>query len=75
MITGVEQFPNNKLEIYNRWGSLIYSKEKYDNSFDGKANVSNANGTGKLPSATYFVIFDFGDNKTPVYKGYLELKY
>lgn len=74
-INTINYFPNNKLQIFNRWGSIVYEKNKYDNTFDGKANVSNTNGNGMLPSGTYFVIFDFGDDKTPIYKGYLELKY
>lgn len=74
-INTINYFPNNKLFIYNRWGNLIYKKDKYDNSFNGKANVSNSIGNGMLPSSTYFVVFDFGDDKTPVYNGYLELKY
>lgn len=75
VITGLEQYPNNKLEIYNRWGSLIFSKAPYDNTFNGKANVSGSMGTGLLPSGTYFVVVDFGDDQTPVYRSYLELKY
>lgn len=75
VINSINYFPNNKLHIYNRWGNLVYAKDKYDNSFNGKANVSNSIGNGMLPSSTYFVVFDFGDDKTPVYKGYLELKY
>ncbi len=75
LINTITYFPNNKLEIYNRWGSLVYSKEKYDNSFNGQPNVSNATGNGLLPAGTYFVVFDFGDGKTPPYKGYVEVKY
>lgn len=75
LITGIEQYPNNEVFIFNRWGSLVYSKEKYDNSFDGKPNVSNSNGNGKLPSATYFMIIEFNDSKTKPYKGYIEIKY
>lgn len=74
-INTIDYFPNNKLEIYNRWGSLIYSKNKYDNSFNGTANVRNSLGNGLLPASSYFVVFDFGDWQTPSYKGYLEIKY
>lgn len=59
----INNYPNNKLEIYNRWGNLVYRKDGYDNSFDGISNgrsVLNAN--EKLPVGTYYYILDLGDN-------------
>ncbi|MGV6830615.1 MAG: T9SS type B sorting domain-containing protein, partial [bacterium] len=58
----INNYPNNKLEIYNRWGNLVYSKDGYDNTFDGTSNgrsVLNAN--EKLPVGTYYYILDLGD--------------
>lgn len=75
VINAATEFPNNKLEIFNRWGSLVYSKTPYNDTFDGKANVSSVVGSGMLPAGTYYIIFDFGDGETPVYKSYLELKW
>lgn len=74
-INTISYYPNNKLEIYNRWGNLVYLKDKYNNDFDGKSNMSNTIGSGLLPAATYFVVFDFGDSKTEPYSGYLEIRY
>lgn len=74
-IKGIEVFPNNQVNIFNRWGSLIYSKKGYNNEWNGSANVKDAFGTGKLPSGTYFVVIDFGDNLTKSYNGYIELRY
>lgn len=74
-INGIENYPNNSISIFNRWGSLIYSKKQYTNNWNGKANVSDSSGEGMLPSGTYFLIFDFGDGKTKPYNGYIELKY
>lgn len=74
-INSISYYPNNKLYIYNRWGNLVYSKSKYNNEFDGTANVSEATDRGILPSGTYFVLLDFGDGITPNYSGYLELQY
>lgn len=75
MINSISYYPNNKLEIFNRWGGLVYTKEKYDNTFNGKANMSNSSVNGLLPAGTYFVVFDFGDGKTEPYHGFLEIKY
>jgi gliding motility-associated-like protein len=75
VITKIEAFPNNTLNIFNRWGSLVYQKKGYKNEFDGKANVSDALGNGLLPSGTYFIVLDFGDDISKPYHGYIELQY
>ena len=55
-------FPNNKLEIYNRWGNIVDSKKGYDNTFKG---ISNGRAvlykTEKLPVGTYYYVLDLGD--------------
>lgn len=55
IIEGVEFFPENKLEVYNRWGQLIFSAEDYDND-----NVlwSGINMEGEeLSDGVYFYVF------------------
>jgi gliding motility-associated-like protein len=71
----VERYPNNKVTIFNRWGSLVYSKEKYTNDWNGKANVTTGTGKSLLPSGTYFVIIEFGDPQIKPYHGYVQLEY
>ena len=58
----INNYPNNKLEIYNRWGNLVYDKNGYDNTFDGISNgraVLNKN--QRLPIGTYYYILDLGN--------------
>ena len=75
VITGLKQYPNNTLEIYNRWGSLVYLKKGYNNDWGGMPNQPSM-GSGLLPSGTYFIILDFGkESTTKPHKGYIELKY
>ncbi|MBC7389772.1 MAG: gliding motility-associated C-terminal domain-containing protein [Opitutaceae bacterium] len=64
-INGIDQFPNNKLQIFNRWGDKVYSANNYDNDhvvFDGK----------NLPTGTYYYILDKG-NGDKLLNGYLIL--
>lgn len=75
VIKHIEDYPNNNLKIFNRWGNLIYEKDGYNNEFDGHSNESDALGTGKLPVGTYYVVLEFNDGKTETYKGYLQLQY
>jgi len=52
------------LQIYNRWGGLVYAQEDYQNNWDGTAN-QGANLTGKtgLPSGTYFYMVKLSNGK------------
>lgn len=59
----IENYPNNKFEVYNRYGSLVYSQSHYANTWDGTANVSGVvNKKDKLPTGTYYYILDIGAN-------------
>ena len=67
------KYPNCKLYIYNRWGSLVYeSLIPYTDSWDGKSNIGSAFGDGLLPAATYFYLIDKGDG-TASESGFVEL--
>ncbi len=70
----LDRYPNNTLEVYNRWGYLVYSKKPYDNSWQGESNKDAAFGEGKsLPAGTYFYVLDLGNGTSPK-TGYLLLK-
>lgn len=76
-INGLENLPNNTINIYNRWGVLVYTTNSYNtqgNVFDGtsKGRVT-VDVDNKLPVGTYFYILDY-ENATGVKKtlsGYL----
>ncbi|MBS1652942.1 MAG: gliding motility-associated C-terminal domain-containing protein [Bacteroidetes bacterium] len=74
-INGLSSYPNASLEVYNRWGNEVYKGAPYKNDWDGKANVTGALGSGKLPSGTYFYILDLKDGKSNPLKGFIELLY
>jgi len=65
----IDRYPNNQLEIFNRWGNLVYFKKGYDNTWDGKAEGS----AKTLPEGTYFYILDLGDGSKKT-SGWLYLK-
>ncbi|MBX2894427.1 MAG: gliding motility-associated C-terminal domain-containing protein [Cyclobacteriaceae bacterium] len=43
------------LLVYNRWGSLVYESDNYQNNWDGKANRGIVVGSD-LPDGTYYYI-------------------
>ncbi len=66
-IENIDYFPENKVQIFNRYGNIVYEMEGYDNVnnvFVGKANINKgANvvlGSDYLPSGTYFYVIDLG---------------
>ena len=75
VIKNIENYPNNKLKIFNRWGNMVYQKDSYLNEFDGFANTGDAAGKAKLPAGTYYVILEYGDGDTKTYDGFLLLQY
>ncbi|TDP00384.1 gliding motility-associated C-terminal domain-containing protein [Flavobacterium sp. 245] len=68
----IESYPNNELKVYNRYGALVYSKQHYENDWNGTANVSGVISRGDmLPTGTYFYVIDIGDGT--VKKGWLSI--
>jgi gliding motility-associated-like protein/uncharacterized repeat protein (TIGR01451 family) len=65
----IERYPNNQLEIFNRWGNLVYYQKGYKNTWDGKAEGS----AKTLPEGTYFYILDLGDGSKKT-SGWIYLK-
>jgi len=74
-IVGIERYPNNNLKIFNRWGNILYKKDRYDNSWNGIPNVSSLIlGSNKVPEGTYYYILDLGIADKPK-AGYLIIRY
>ncbi len=65
VIDGIENYPGNKLWVYNRWGNLVFKTKNYDNSWDGVCNVSGIYMGRKVPTGTYYFILDLNDNSKP----------
>ncbi|MGG7034833.1 MAG: choice-of-anchor L domain-containing protein [Flavobacterium sp.] len=50
---------NKLVEIYNRYGTKVYSKENYKNEWHGQSNSGS-----DLPDGTYFYVIHLLDGKT-----------
>lgn len=66
-IQGIDLFNNVKLEVFNRWGNLVYENSSYKNDWDGK-NLSGED----LTDDTYYFTLTITSSKT--YKGFVVLK-
>ena len=75
-IENIESFPNNTVQIYNRWGILVYEMSGYDNrtnvftgSSDGRATLSK---DSELPVGVYFYVIKYDNDGNSLNKsGYL----
>ncbi|MFN6946318.1 MAG: gliding motility-associated C-terminal domain-containing protein [Cytophagaceae bacterium] len=73
IIDHIELFPQNTVEIYNRWGQLVYHTEQYDNVnnvWNGESNVSGTLGGNILADGTYYYVVRLHEDH-PVLKGFV----
>ncbi|WP_147678517.1 Ig-like domain-containing protein, partial [Algibacter pacificus] len=63
----IEHFPDNTIEIYNRWGNKVYSAKGYLNTWDGISNgrVTIKKGE-KVPVGTYYYVLKLGNGDKPL---------
>lgn len=74
VIDGIEQYPDNTVQVFNRWNNLVYKKSSYENTIEpwgGDANEGMTN--GELANGTYFYTVDLG-NGSKIIEGFLVLK-
>jgi gliding motility-associated-like protein len=73
IIEGIEKSPNNFIQIFNRYGVMVYSKSNYKNEFNGISNRSRViDKSSGLDSGVYFYIITMHDLKWK-HQGYLYL--
>jgi len=59
-----DEFPDNELLIFNRWGDILYQAKPYNNDWDGK----NQSGID-LPEGTYYYILRLDIGQGNIQKG------
>ena len=72
MITGLENYDDHKIIIFNRWGNKVYEARPYHNDWSGVNLFGITIGGDELPVGTYFYILELGGDSKPV-KGYIYL--
>ncbi|WP_324024062.1 gliding motility-associated C-terminal domain-containing protein [Maribacter sp. BPC-D8] len=62
----IENYPNNNVKVFNRWGNQVFEMDNYDNTWDGTSmGRATVSASEKLPVGTYFYLIDFGDGSEP----------
>ncbi|PBQ34960.1 hypothetical protein CNR22_19990 [Sphingobacteriaceae bacterium] len=61
--------------MYNRWGNVVYRNKNYDNSWNGKANVSTLKfENGLLPERTYYYTLLIEEGAKKNYHGFIVIR-
>lgn len=67
IIDNISKFPNNTVQIYNRWGIKVFETSNYDALGNGTTNVFRGYSQGRvtvakdelLPTGTYFYVVSY----------------
>ena len=68
-----EDYPNFTLEIYNRWGNVVFKGNASTPDWDGVSNQSTTLGNDVVPAGVYFYILNYNDGQTEPVQGKLYL--
>jgi large repetitive protein len=64
VIDGLEEFKDNDLTIFNRWGDVLFKVKSYQNDWDGRNSTGN-----ELPEGTYYYVLRLNVSDGKVYRG------
>ncbi|RYF67476.1 MAG: T9SS type B sorting domain-containing protein, partial [Cytophagaceae bacterium] len=68
----IENYPNNTLQVHNRYGVMVYKTRGYANNWDGTANQNSpVNEDNKLPAGTYYYVLELNDGSGATKAGWL----
>jgi len=79
-IRNIEKYPDNAIEIFNRWGNMVFTMKGYNNDdhvFKGKANTGILIDDAELPDGTYYYVLRVNDSSFPnqvVLNGFIVIK-
>lgn len=70
VIPGINNYPNNTVKVFNRWGHEVYSASGYTSDWEGFYRQNRE----KLPAGSYMYILNLG-NGTESLRGWLFINY
>jgi uncharacterized repeat protein (TIGR01451 family)/gliding motility-associated-like protein len=70
----IQDYSDNVLKIYNRYGTQIYEAKNYSNTWNGRANMGIPKNSELLPVGTYFYVLEISGFDKPLV-GYVYLNY
>lgn len=72
VIDCIQEYPNNTLTIFNRFGTLVYTVNNYKNDWAGTANKGAVyNSKEDLPAGTYFYVLSIENDEKKEKTGWI----
>ena len=59
-VGGLEHFPRSSVQVFDRWGQLLFESKQYPSAWDGTFNGK------KLPLADYYYVITYDPQKDPI---------
>ncbi|MEX1001141.1 MAG: gliding motility-associated C-terminal domain-containing protein [Crocinitomicaceae bacterium] len=74
VILNLEQYPDNSIAIFSRWGDQIFEAAPYLNDWDGSSKNAKMKIMGdQVVDGTYFFVLDLGNGEEPI-NGFIDLR-
>ncbi len=73
VVLGLENYPEAELQVFNRWGEMVYQSANYANDWMGESNGPRTLAGDQVPDGTYFFILKLGDEFDTI-NGHVEVK-
>jgi gliding motility-associated-like protein len=58
-----------EIQIFNRWGALIYKSDNYQNTWNGFTHSNSIGNSDKVPTGTYYYIVNLKDSGLKPFAG------
>ncbi|GEM_PF-221850 len=68
LLGGLEYFPESEVQVFNRWGQVMFESRGYQAPWDGTFKGNN------LPVADYYFVINYSDEADPI-MGTVTIKY
>ena len=68
VVGGLEYFPTANVQVFNRWGQVIFESKGYQSPWEGTYKGE------KLPVADYYFLIEYDSSKDPL-MGTVTIKY
>ncbi len=63
IIEGLQNFPNNQVQVFDKWGDVVYEQSNYNNDWAGMGKK------GEVPDGTYYYLVKLNATDAPNGKG------
>ncbi|BDW93756.1 hypothetical protein MACH07_25880 [Flagellimonas marinaquae] len=70
IVPGIDNYPNNVVRVYNRWGHEVFAAQSYRNDWGGFYK----NNRELLPAGSYLYVINLGNGQPPL-QGWIFINY